>query len=62
MRGLPQPSALPRAAVWKWAAALAMFSAAAGYGYAVWTEALSEGQQVAASAPTPIEESALLSF
>jgi hypothetical protein len=39
-----------------------MFSAAAGYGYAVWTETVSAGQEIASAPPAPVEESALLSF
>lgn len=63
MRGLPRPRvfAAPPAA-WKWAAALAVFSAAAGYGYTVWSETLSAGQQVTAPAPAPQEETAFLNF
>ncbi|HET7451611.1 MAG TPA: hypothetical protein VFL12_02635 [Thermoanaerobaculia bacterium] len=63
MRGLPPRRALAAVpVVWKWAAALAVFSAAAGYGYTVWTETLSAGQQVTATGSAPQEETAYLSF
>jgi anti-sigma factor RsiW len=62
MRGLPAAES-PRRAVspWAWAAALAIFSAAAGYGYTVWTDAVTAGQQVSSS-PAPAEDLALLNF
>jgi predicted anti-sigma-YlaC factor YlaD len=62
MRGLPaaEPAreTVPR---WAWAAALAIFSAAAGYGYTVWTDTVAAGQQVSSS-PAPAEDLALLNF
>ena len=60
MRGLP--AAAPRRrpeSRWAWAAALAIFSVAAGYGYTVWTDSAAAGQQVATS---PVEDLALLNF
>ena len=62
MRRLPGVPAA-RAAVprWAWAAALAIFSAAAGYGYTIWAESAAAGQQVSAS-PAPVEDLAVLSF
>jgi predicted anti-sigma-YlaC factor YlaD len=61
MRGLPRRrGGVPPA--WKWAAALAVFSAAVGYGYTVWSEAISAGQEVAATSPAPVEETALLAY
>jgi len=62
MRGLP--AAAPRRrpeARWAWAAALAIFSVAAGYGYTAWTDSVAAGQQVATS-PAPVEDLALLNF
>lgn len=62
MRGLPTPAARrPPSARWAWAAALAIFSVAAGYGYTVWTDSVAAGQQVATS-PAPVEDLALLNF
>jgi predicted anti-sigma-YlaC factor YlaD len=64
MRGLPATAPAPRrrpAARWAWAAALAIFSVAAGYGYTVWTDSVAAGQQVATS-PAPVEDLALLNF
>jgi len=62
MRRLPANpglrAALPR---WAWAAALAIFSVAAGYGYTVWAESMAAGQQVSAS-PAPVEDLAQLNF
>jgi len=64
MRGLPLavPSH-PAFEAWKWAAALAIFSTAAGYGYTVWSDTVAAGQQVATTSSVPAsEETALLSF
>ena len=62
MRGLPAKAPERRvAARWAWAAALAIFSAAAGYGYTVWTDSVAAGQQVSPS-PAPTEDLALLNF
>jgi predicted anti-sigma-YlaC factor YlaD len=64
VRGLP--SEIPKRPVfeaWKWAAALAVFSVAAGYGFTVWTDTIAAGQQVAATSSTsPSEETAFLNF
>ena len=64
MRGLPSEiSKHSSLEAWKWAAALAIFSAAAGYGYTVWSDTVAAGQQVATTSPAPAsEETALLSF
>ena len=64
MRGIPALAARPRAATpWLWAAALAIFSAAAGYGYSVWTDSVAAGQQVTVSSSSaPTEDVALLNF
>lgn len=65
MRGLPlSAETLTRrpAGLWKWAAALAFFSAAAGYGYAVGSDTAAAGQQVAAVSSLPGDEIAALSF
>ncbi|HKB70183.1 MAG TPA: hypothetical protein VKH46_05015 [Thermoanaerobaculia bacterium] len=63
MRGLPARRALlPVSAPWKWAAALAIFAAAAGYGYTVWSETNSAGQEMASASPAPVEEAAVLAF
>ena len=62
MRGLPAAEPARRAvSPWAWAAALAIFSAAAGYGYTVWTDSVAAGQQVSSS-PAPVEDLALLNF
>ena len=61
MRGLPRRRAGVPAA-WKWAAALAVFSAAAGYGYTVWSESISAGQEVASTSAAPVEETAVLAY
>ena len=62
MRRLPAIPA-PRAVIarWAWAAGLAIFSAAAGYGYTVWADSVAAGQQVSAS-PAPVEDLALLNY
>lgn len=63
MRGLPLLQRRVRtAAPWLWAAALAAFSAAAGYGYSVWTDSVAAGQQVIVSSSAPSEDIALLNF
>jgi len=62
MRGLPAASPRRRPATrWAWAAALAIFSVAAGYGYTAWTDSVAAGQQVATT-PAPVEDLALLNF
>ena len=64
MRGLPALAGRSAtAAPWLWAAALAIFSAAAGYGYSVWADSVAAGQQVTVSSPSaPSEDVALLNF
>jgi hypothetical protein len=63
MRGLPRRRAFARVpAAWKWAAALAVFSAAAGYGYTVWSETIAAGREVASTSPAPVEETAVLAY
>jgi predicted anti-sigma-YlaC factor YlaD len=64
MRGLPTAAAASRrrpATRWAWAAALAIFSVAAGYGYTAWTDSVAASQQVGTS-PAPVEDLALLNF
>lgn len=65
MRGLPLSSARrtrPPVSLGKWAAALAVFSAAAGYGYTVGADTAAAGQQVAAVSPSSGEEIASFAF
>jgi len=65
MRGLPRASAgrsRPPVSRWKWAAAVAIFSVAAGYGYTVGTDTSAAGQQVAAVSPSPGDEIAFFAF